>query len=273
MQHEESLFSCPVCGLPLQRQGKSLVCEKNHCFDLARQGYVNLLRSNQSSSKRHGDDSLMVAARQEFLDGGYYACLSDAVNRLLTARLAKNARVLDVGCGEGYYTARLRAALGEDALLCGIDISRQALIAAHRRDNALELAVASSAQLPVGQGSVDAVLNIFAPLSAEETHRVLKPGGLLLRAVPLKEHLMGLKRAVYDTPYENPDPESAFAPFRLLERVEVREQLVLTENRQIRNLFSMTPYYYKTSRADQQKLEALEHLETELAFCLFLYEA
>lgn len=273
MLHEDSLFSCPVCAQPLRRQERSLKCEKNHCFDLARQGYVNLLRSNQSSSKRHGDDNLMVAARQEFLDGGYYQCLSDAVCRLLAPRLGPNARVLDVGCGEGYYTARLRTALGEDARLCGIDISRQALIAAHRRDSALELAVASSAQLPAQQGSMDAVLNIFAPLSAEEAHRVLKPGGLLLRAVPLKEHLMGLKRAVYDTPYENPDPDPAFAPFRLLECAQVRKQLVLTENRQIRNLFSMTPYYYKTSRADQQKLETLEHLETELAFGLFLYEA
>lgn len=273
MQFEDSLFSCPVCGLPLHREEKSLKCENNHCFDLARQGYVNLLRSNQSSSKRHGDDNLMVLARQEFLDSGAYACLSDAVNDLLAPRLKKDARVLDVGCGEGYYTARLRAVLGEDARLCGIDISRQALIAAHRRDPALELAVASSAQLPVGPGSMDAVLNIFAPLSAEETHRVLKPGGLLLRAVPLRSHLMGLKRAVYDTPYENPDPEPEFPPFRLVERVHVQEQLTLTEPRQIRNLFSMTPYYYKTSRADQQKLEALEHLETELAFGLFLYEA
>ena len=273
MLHEDSLFSCPVCGLRLNREGKSLKCGNNHCFDLARQGYVNLLRSNQSASKRHGDDNLMVLARQEFLDGGYYACLSDAVNGLLVPRLGNAARVLDVGCGEGYYTARLRAALGEDARFCGIDISRQALIAAHRRDPALELAVASSAQLPVQQGSMDAVLNIFAPLSAEEAHRVLKKGGLLLRAVPLKEHLMGLKRAVYDTPYENPDPEPEFPPFRLVERLEVRGELTLTENRQIRNLFSMTPYYYKTSRADQQKLEALEHLKTELAFCLFLYEA
>jgi len=273
MQFEESLFSCPVCGLPLHREEKSLKCEKNHCFDLARQGYVNLLRSNQSSSKRHGDDNLMVLARQEFLASGAYQCLSDAVNDLLAPRLKKDARVLDVGCGEGYYTARLRAVLGEDARLCGIDISRQALIAAKRRDPALELAVASSAQLPAGQGSMDAVLNIFAPLSAEEAHRVLKPGGLLLRAVPLREHLMGLKRAVYDTPYENPDPDPSYPPFRLVERVHVQEQLTLTENRQIRNLFSMTPYYYKTSRTDQQKLEALQHLETELAFCLLLYEA
>ncbi len=268
---ENSLFACPVCGLPLAREGRSLKCEKGHCFDLARQGYVNLWRSNQSSAKRHGDDTLMVAARQSFLDGGYYAILKDAICRLLS-RLPENARVLDVGCGEGYYTAALRQSLGQGSRVAGIDISRQALIFAHRRDSALELAVASSAQLPIEDGSVDAVLSVFAPLSEAEAERVLKPGGLLLRALPLREHLMGLKRAVYDTPYENPDPEEAFGSFRLVERVEARGTLVLDDNQQIRNLFCMTPYYYKTSRADQEKLAALEHLETELAFGLFLYE-
>lgn len=273
MEHEQSLFSCPVCGRPLIRQEKSLLCDRVHCFDLARQGYVNLLRSNQSASRRHGDDKAMVLARQAFLDGGFYACLKEEICAVLSARLSRGARVLDVGCGEGYYTSCLRGRLDKTSRVAGVDISRQALIAAHRRDGGLELAVASSAQLPLAEQSMDAVLNVFAPLSAREAYRVLKPGGWLLRVLPLREHLMGLKWAVYDSAYENPEPESAFPPFRLVEERQVRRQLILTDNRQIQNLFLMTPYYYKTSRTDQQKLQTLERLETELAFALFLYQA
>ena len=270
-----SLFCCPVCKAPLRRESGSLRCQEGHCFDLARKGYVNLLRSNRSAERRHGDSDMMLHARQAFLDGGYYAGLKDLVCTILKEHLGAQARILDVGCGEGYYTAALQQTLveaGRPAQLAGIDISRDALVLAHRRCPQLELAVASAAALPLQNASQDAVLNIFAPICAGELARVLRPGGLLLLALPLEEHLMGLKKAIYEVPRPNPAPNEQLEGFRLIRREELRSILKLTESEQIKNLFRMTPYFYKTGREDQKKLEQLQELTTELAFCVLLYE-
>ena len=131
-----SELTCPVCGGVLHREERSLRCGAGHCYDIARQGYVNLLRSNQSKSKRHGDDKRMVAARTAFLDAGYYAPLRDAIAAAAVEYTSGDADVLDAGCGEGYYTAHVLHALqaqGRSASVCGVDISRDALICAHRR--------------------------------------------------------------------------------------------------------------------------------------------
>lgn len=102
-------LTCPVCGGVLHREERSLRCGAGHCYDIARQGYVNLLRSNQSKSKRHGDDKRMVAARTAFLDAGYYASLRDAVAASAAEFTAGDADVLDAGCGEG--TTRRRCCI------------------------------------------------------------------------------------------------------------------------------------------------------------------
>ena len=154
-------LTCPVCGGVLHREERSLRCDAGHCYDLARRGYVNLLRTNQSKDKRHGDDQRMVAARTAFLDAGYYAPLRDAIAAAAVEYTSGDADVLDAGCGEGYYTACVLYALqaqGRSASVCGVDISRDALICAHRRAPELTLAVASIAHLPVADASCDLVL-------------------------------------------------------------------------------------------------------------------
>ena len=262
-------FCCPVCGGVLERDGRSLRCADGHCYDLAKQNYVNLLMRNQSSSKRHGDDKLMVAARQEFLDAGWYAGLRDALCALAVKYCGDDVSLLDVGCGEGYYTSAVRSALDTAGKSCsagGIDISKTALIAAARRDAALSLAVASVNRLPMGDESIDLLMNVFAPNDDAEFLRVLRPGGVLLKAVPRERHLFGLKAAVYEKPYLNPAPAYAPVGFTLLERMDVDGRITVTPRQQIENLFMMTPYFYKTGAADQAKLRVLDTLTTEIAF-------
>ena len=268
-------WSCPVCCMPLLPDERVIRCANGHSFDLAKKGYVNLLLSNQSHTKRHGDDRAMVAARTAFLDAGYYAPLRDAIAEIAVSSCGNAPTVLDVGCGEGYYTAAVHAALcatGKTPDVRGIDISREALIAAHRRLPALSLAVASLKHLPMADESCDLLLNIFAPVDAAEFHRVLCPDGRLLRAVPLERHLWELKCAVYDVPYENKPIDPALSGFRLIERRDIVSRIRLADQTEIRSLFMMTPYYYKTSRADQEKLKRLQTLETETAFALLIYE-
>ena len=242
-------WSCPVCGASLEAEAHTFRCQNGHSYDRAKKGYVNLLQSNQSHNKRHGDDRAMVAARTAFLDAGYYAPLCKSISEASVACCGDQPTVLDVGCGEGYYTAAVYDALiaaGKTPDVRGVDISREALIAAHRRLGALSLAVASLAHLPMAELSCDLLLNVFAPLDAAEFRRVLRPGGKLLRAVPLER--------------------------LLTERRDIVSRITLPTQEDIQALFMMTPYYYKTSRADQEKLNRLESLETETAFGLLVYE-
>ena len=265
-----SVFVCPVCGKKLQNEEKRYFCENNHSFDRASAGYVNLLLPRHGGN--HGDDKLMVRARRDFLDRGYYEPLREAVCRTLEEKLPDGALVFDAGCGEGYYTAKMAQTIAEkNGVVFGADISKEALRIAHKRESSMELAVASLYHLPLADDSVDALTLIFSPLCPEEFLRVLKPGGLFVMAIPLREHLYGLKAAVYDNPYENEVKDTAIEGFELLGMEEIRRTLRLESTDDILNLFSMTPYYYKTSAADQEKLKNLQSLETKIAFGLLVY--
>jgi 23S rRNA (guanine745-N1)-methyltransferase len=261
-------FHCPVCGGALRADGSSLRCPAGHCYDRAKQGYVNLLMSNASSARRHGDDRAMVEARSAFLDQGYYRPILDGVLRASEPFLRPGADVLDAGCGEGWYTRGLLDLLAErgiPASVCGVDISRDAVKAAARRLPGTALAVASVSRLPLAGESCDLVWSLFSPLEAEEYRRVLRPGGVLLRAVPLERHLWRLKAAVYDRPYLNDPPSPPPEGWTELPPTNVSAPLTLTGAGEIRSLFRMTPYYYKTGAADQAKLDALNRLETGIS--------
>ena len=268
-------FRCPVCGEALLRDERTLHCVRRHSYDLARQGYVNLLRSQTSSAGHHGDDKLMVASRSAFLDAGHYAHLREAVVQAALERLPAFCTVLDAGCGEGYYTAELyRAAseAGKDPAVLGVDVSKDALIAAARRCKALRLAVGSIFALPVSDASCDLIVNIFAPSAPSEFVRVLRPGGFLLRVFPLRRHLFELKAAVYDHPYENEEPSPELPGLTLTEVRRLCRPVHLENGGDIHRLFAMTPYYYKTGAADQSKLDALNELTVTTEFGLALYQ-
>lgn len=269
-------FTCPVCSLPLHSDGSCCRCQKGHSFDIARGGWVNLLISKQSGSKRHGDDAMMINARSAFLGKGWYTPLLDGLWTLLEPHVGQGIRILDAGCGDGWYLAGLLERLSENGLAAealGIDISRDAVRAAARRCGSdASFAVAGVTALPVSDGSCDLILSLFAPVCLSEFGRVLRRGGLLLRAHPLERHLYALKQAVYDTPIENP-PE-IFEPegFRCIGSLEVRFDMPFTDNADIRALFAMTPYYYKTSAADQAKLDGISSLTVQAEFGVNIYE-
>ena len=243
-------------------------------FDRAASGYVNLAMNQSSSAKRHGDDKRMIRARTEFLNTGAYRCLSDRLVEISAPLLSDGESFLDAGCGEGYYTALLARRVREDGKECtfmGIDVSKEALTAAEKRRAGLQLAVASVFHLPVADGSVSLVWNVFAPAAGEEYARVLRSGGHLIRVFPLEEHLMGLKEQIYETVYANRPQEPEFEGLTKLETHYLRESLTLTTREEIDALFAMTPYYYKTSAADQEKIARVETLTTPLAFGITVY--
>lgn len=265
-------FICPVCGAVLASAPHSYLCPKGHCFDIAKSGYVNLLQN--SSKGHHGDDKLMVQARKTLFDKGYYSPLADKAAQILAEELPTEATLLDAGCGEGTYTERILSsvqACSKNVDIIGIDISKDAVAYAAKRSRAFRLAVASSSALPVPDASLDCVVNIFSPLISAEFLRVLKPGGLLLRIIPLERHLWELKELIYDTPYENDVPDPQLEGFKLAGSWDVLYRIQLPSNEDIMNLFRMTPYYYKTGKNDQEKAMAANELDVRLQFRILLY--
>lgn len=264
------LCRCPVCGGPLREEGHALRCGQNHSFDRSAEGYVNLLRRGKSDA---GDSREMVASRRRFLEGNWYACLRDALARLAGRYTAgvECPALVDAGCGEGYYTAgifaRLRGLGGKPAAV-GFDLSRPAIRLAARRKSGVCFAVAGIFDLPVAEKCADLVLSVFAPMAGGEFHRVLRPGGRLIIAAPGPRHLSGLKKVLYDRPYENEEGRFDFPGLSCTEIVRVREKIRMTGREAIHDLLAMTPYFWRTPAEGIRRLDELTVLETPVEFDL-----
>lgn len=258
-------LACPLDGDPLTRTGTAWCCPAGHNFDIARQGYTHLLPVQNKRSRNPGDSKEMVAARRNFLNGGFYQPIADAVNRAVLAEAPDEGTLscLDAGCGEGYYLRQLAAAAGERQTLelLGVDISKWAVLAAAKQDKRPAWVVGTNARLPVLPGSVDRVLCLFGFPVYSEFARVLKPGGQLLQVDAGPWHLRELREIIYPTlkPEKN---EDVVAPegFTTLETTTERFPLELTSQEQISDLLAMTPHLYRASAEGIERASALDSL-------------
>lgn len=257
----EELLVCPLCGGNMGVKGNTLTCPKNHCFDRARQGYLNLLPVTQKHSKHPGDTRNMVAARKAFLDRGYYAPIAEKVAAMTVPLLPEDPVVLDAGCGEGYYMTFLQQRCAGGRFV-GVDISKDAVrYGAVRNKNALWL-TASAARLPLKRGVFDLVLSMFALTVPEEYRRVLRPGGLFLEVTAGREHLMGLKALIYSTLTEKAPQGAAEYPGFRLEREETLEfPITLDNSADIQRLLTMTPHFWRITREGAQRAAQATELE------------
>jgi 23S rRNA (guanine745-N1)-methyltransferase len=190
---------CPICCRGLSHDGPRYRCPTGHSFDIARQGYVNLLRAPYS-----GDSRAMVQARRAFLDGGRYQPLTSLLTRRVLDHLTAGDRVvpaavLEVGCGEGTYIGAVAAAAHSQrrAITCfGLDVAKDAVTMAAKRHRGVQFVVANvNDRLPFADASLGALLVVFAPRNPAEFARSLAPGGLLLIAMPAPSHLAEARAA------------------------------------------------------------------------------
>ena len=255
---------CPLCGGVLTKNDRAWQCENRHSFDIARQGYVNLLPVQNKRSLQPGDTKEQVVSRRAFLDGGFYAPIRDALCRL-AADHGCAGPILDIGCGEGYYASHLASALNTD--LVGLDISKEAVrYAAGRYKNALWLC-ASAARLPVADHSVGLITSLFALTIPEEFRRVLRPDGAFIQVLAAEDHLLGLKSIIYpQLNHKEKDTVPTVPGFRLVESRPVRFTFTV-EGNQVQNLLSMTPHVYRISKDGADRLRQTQTL-TDTASCV-----
>ena len=259
-------LACPLDGAPLHRHGTAWRCAAGHNFDIAGEGYTNLLPVQKKRSRDPGDSKEMVAARRRFLNAGHYQPIAAAVARSVLAGLAPNAttRCLDAGSGEGYYLRQLAAAAGEDhqLALLGLDISKWAVLSAAKQDKRVNWVVGSNANLPVLPRTLDRVLCLFGFPVYAEFARALRAGGELLQVDAGPDHLRQLREIIYPTlkperTTEAPVPEG-FTP---LGSEALRFDFALERNAQIADLLAMTPHLYRASAEGRAKAAALTAIE------------
>lgn len=242
-------LKCPVCGQPLTKStdGKKFTCVSSHSFDLAKEGYLNLLLNAKPTA---GDAKEMMQARRHFLEAGYYQPLSDAVNQAILSAVTENATanptLVDVGCGEGYYLGRASQILPESTQAYGLDISKVGIKMAAKKYKKIDWLVANFAHLPFMNQSVDLILSMFAEYSVDEFQRILAENGQIILVRAGKNHLIELKNIIYPELHEKARAAS-IKPFPgfSVEQKTVEFQAHISNSDDLMSLLLMTPHYWK----------------------------
>ena len=268
-------LKCPVCGngMTVEQKGSiSLLCDgaKRHLYDFSASGYVNLAPPAQSNG---GDAKSAVRARTAFLDTGHYFPIASKICDIIKAHCAEHSIVVDAGCGEGYYSESL---LKNGFSVFGFDLSKYAVEAAAKRAKRTDpensfFGVASVYSMPLADNCADAIINVFAPCVEDEYSRVLNDDGVLLVVHAGRDHLLGLKSAIYESTKTNEQRADLPDGMEFVASEELKYTITVRGNENIKNLFAMTPYYWHTSKNDVEKLDLLDELETEIDIIFSLY--
>jgi 23S rRNA (guanine745-N1)-methyltransferase len=301
-----SIFICPICQSPLVPAADTWRCDgslnaKNTChpFDVARQGYVNLLPVQQKKSNAPGDSSDSILARKRFLAADYYQPLQDLLCEQIQSILPQDGvrknkesvTWLDIGCGEGYYTEAIAQTKGIDRLIAA-DISKPAVLEVAKASKAAKRLwleadklddskatiypiVTSAAHLPLSNNSLMGISSIFSPILPTAFNDVLQQGGYVVIAKPDISHLASVREALFDEVREHNSDKflTELAPFfDLLETHKVSTELSLSEQA-LADLLTMTPYAYRAQPDKRRALlakAAAASFNTEARFVVYI---
>ena len=259
---DENIIICPVCKERLYRKEKALCCSSGHSFDVAKEGYVNLLTGNKKSGSLTGDNKTMALCRHAFLEKGYYSCLKDALQNEFGDI---KGNVLDICCGEGYYTDALS---GSSKTVYAFDLSKEMVKLAAKRKNSSAF-VANIASIPLESGSVNGAIHLFAPFHDREFSRIMSKDGVLFTVVPGKNHLMGMKQVLYEKPYENDEAPPLCDSFEITDKIKVSNTVTVSGSGNISAMLDMTPYSVHSPKEGIARLKSLDTLKTEVEFVIY----
>ena len=245
-----SAFACPICQENLTLIETSLKCSNRHSFDLAKFGYVNLAPQIKQSTNY---DKENFQNRQQILEAGFYQAILEGISDILATKSSAKT-VLDIGCGEGFYSRKLQES-HSDKIFYAFDISKDSVqIAAKSETNwAVNLFVGDLARLPIKDASMDILLDIFSPANYGEFRRVLSKDGILIKVVPTENHLKEIRQMVQEQltkkDYSNQDIKEHFREHFRIQSSQIASltKTITAEQRQA--LLSMTPYSFTSIKA------------------------
>ena len=266
VQNEYPLI-CPVCGDSLFQQDRTYRCGSSHSFDTARGGYINLLTVQKRHSKVPGDAKDMLLARRNFLERGFYMPICRDVAQCIN-RYADSSSplVVDCGCGEGYYTDKIRELCS--ARCVGVDISKEAVRMCCPRNKEILWTVANISAIPLADGSADAVTAIFSLFHEKEYHRILKSGGIVAEVTAGSRHLIELKQHIYKEVFEqHKSPAPAGEGF---ETLELRDEsfVISPGSEELASLLAMTPHSRRMSHSLREQAASLEGMDVTVNYII-----
>jgi len=266
------MLLCPKCLKPLVRIDRTYKCESNHCYDIAKEGYVNLILANQKHSSDPGDNDDSLKCRDSFLNDGYYQPLADKLSEIINRIIKDDDVFLDAGCGTGYYLKHIIERNNKKVNYYATDIAKKGVAMTAKKCKDATCFVGNVFHLPFADETLDFLMSVFTPYSSDEFYRVVKKGGYVLAVNSGRMHLFDLKNIVYDNPYENQETEYVLPGFELVEKCNVNYMMHLKNNEVINNLWKMMPYYHTTSHHDSDKLLKLNEVDSRADFFVCLYK-
>lgn len=259
-------IKCPICGEELIKIDNVYRCFNRHNYDIAKEGYINLLK--KQGGKDFGDSPDMVKARRDFFNKDYYSPLKNRLTEII--KEYNPASLLDLGSGEGYYTNYFENNINTE--IVGIDIAKEAVKIASKKNKNVTYIVGSVQDIPLYNGSIDLIINNFTPLDLKEIKRVLNNNGILITTKVGKNHLLELKQSIYDEIYLNDNMPIEDTDLKLIYSEVLSFKINLNANEDITNLFMMTPYYHHTSLSSKEKLKQLTSLDITCEFNIDVYK-
>ncbi|MFL1732007.1 putative RNA methyltransferase [Moraxella oculi] len=269
------MLTCPICHTLLTLQDKTYICQNRHSYDISRDGYVNLHVVQHKNSHHAGDTPKSVQARRRFLSNGHYQPLRDKIATIIKDLSPKT--ILDIGCGEGYYTQHLA---GDGRHVIGLDIAKVAIIAAakaHKRQayfGNVSWVVGTGKVLPVADGSMDICTSFFSPLPKAEMLRALQAKGHLLVATPAPNHLHAMRAKLFNVVKQH-NPKKFIAElspeFTLIDEWHVNAPMML-DQQSLNDLIDMTPYTYKAKLEHKTALKSQDSFQVNAQFCVYLFK-
>lgn len=267
-------FICPLCKTKFHQTNNTQICENNHHFDIAKEGYLNLLPINAKHSKNPGDSIEMMQARRAFLNSQGYLKLADKLSKIVNKYLSSkiDGKVLDLGCGEGYYTNILAEKLPKTFQICGLDISKVAVKYAAKRYKEIDFCVASAYDVPLSNDYLDAIIRIYAPSLDLELQRLIKQDGYLFTVTPAPKHLIELREIIYENVTEHASKNEAPEGFIKVEQINLNYELEIINPQILHDLIYMTPFAWKFNAEKMAKLMETSSWNIRCDFNIEIYK-
>lgn len=260
-KNNEEYYRCPLCGCDFAvSQGGSFICNKNHCFDISKKGYINFVPGKKEDKFYNKD---FFTARSQILAGGHYDRLVDEICAVMLKHVnpEEAVNIIDAGSGEGFYSLKIYGRFTK-ANIFALDIVKDALVLAAREKNKINWIVGDIAKIPLKDNVADVILNIFSPANYGEFKRLLKTGGVIIKVTPGKEYLKEIRQAVlkkHSPVYDDEEVKEYFS-----ENVKVTDTVKLKYKAEVNpgeiGLFKkMSPILF-TAETDEAKMRAIKRL-------------
>lgn len=264
-------LACPKCHYPLHLENKTFKCENNHCYDLSKRGYINLLLNPDKATNNPGDSKESLIARKAYLNQGYYdVILNQVIQVIEQLKQSDDLSILDLGCGEGYYTKGLKEHFSNSDVY-GLDISKIAIDMATRYRKDITWIVGNSKNIPIQDHSLDFVCALFTVVNKDELKRILKEGGYIVHVTANANHLVEIKKLIYDEIKIKSDKYLRLG-FHEAMSYDFVEKVTMSNREDALNLLKMTPHYYHIKKEKRGVLETLQGLDITIDIKITVYE-